>query len=52
MPHVTLGASPVEPPFAFYDAVLATLGWSRHTSFGGGRGYSGGGTETASWSGP
>ena len=36
----TLGASSVEPSFAFYDAVLAALSRSRHTSFGGGRGLS------------
>lgn len=43
-PYVTIGASPVEPSFAFYDAVLGAIGWSSHASFGGGRGYSKGGT--------
>ncbi|MFN4008689.1 MAG: VOC family protein [Pannonibacter sp.] len=41
--YVTLGARDVETAHAFYDAVLATIGWSAHANFPGWRGYSAGG---------
>jgi catechol 2,3-dioxygenase-like lactoylglutathione lyase family enzyme len=42
--YVTLGANEIEVAHAFYDKVLATIGWSAHASFPGWRGYSAGGT--------
>ena len=41
--YVTLGAREPEAAHAFYDKVLATIGWSSHASFPGWRGYSPGG---------
>ncbi|WP_106754482.1 VOC family protein [Pannonibacter carbonis] len=41
--YLTLGARDVEAAHAFYDKVLATIGWSAHASFPGWRGYSAGG---------
>ncbi|NBN80204.1 VOC family protein [Microvirga tunisiensis] len=38
--YVTLGARDVALSHAFYDRVLATIGWSSHASFPGWRGYS------------
>ncbi|MCI1143665.1 hypothetical protein MOP88_17365 [Sphingomonas sp. WKB10] len=32
-PYVTLGAADTDVAHAFYDAVLATIGWSAHASF-------------------
>ena len=43
--YATLGANDIEVAHAFYDKVLATLGWSAHSSFEGWRGYSAGGIE-------
>lgn len=43
--YVTLGALDAEKSAAFYDAVLATIGWAKMTEFPGGRGYSEGGRE-------
>ncbi len=45
--YVTLGARDIELSHAFYDRVLATIGWSAHSSFEGWRGYSAGGRENA-----
>ena len=42
-PYVTLGAADTAVAHAFYDAVLATIGWSSHAAFPGWRGYSSGG---------
>ncbi|MCA0279100.1 MAG: VOC family protein [Proteobacteria bacterium] len=42
--YVTVGALESATSNAFYDAVLATIGWSKHTEFPGWRGYSEGGT--------
>ncbi len=39
-PYVTLGAKDGAASFAFYDAVLATIGWASHVSFPGWRAYS------------
>ena len=39
-PYVTLGAKDGPASFAFYDAVLATIGWASHVSFPGWRAYS------------
>lgn len=38
--YVTLGACDAAAAHAFYDEVLATIGWSAHTTFGSWRGYS------------
>lgn len=38
--YVTLGAADAAAAHAFYDDVLATIGWSSHASFPGWRGYS------------
>jgi len=38
--YVTLGANDSEASNAFYDAVLATIGWACHMSFPGWRAYS------------
>lgn len=38
--YITLGARDSAASMAFYDAVLATLGWSKHAEFPGWRGYS------------
>lgn len=43
-PYATLGARDAAASNAFYDAVLATVGWSAHGDFPGWRGYSEGGT--------
>lgn len=43
-PYVTLGAADTDVAHAFYDAVLATIGWSAHASFSDWRGYSAGGS--------
>ncbi|MCP3735275.1 VOC family protein [Sphingomonas sp. RP10(2022)] len=42
--YVTLGANDSDAANAFYDRVLATIGWASHASFPGWRGYSAGGT--------
>ncbi len=42
--YATLGTSDMPRAIAFYDAVLATIGWSSHTAFPGWRAYSKGGT--------
>ena len=41
--YVTLGAGDAATAQAFYDAVLATIGWSSHAEFPGWRAYSKGG---------
>ena len=41
--YVTIGAVDTERSHAFYDTVLATIGWSSHAAFGAWRGYSEGG---------
>lgn len=41
--YVTVGASDLAKSNAFYDAALATIGWSMHMEFPGSRGYSEGG---------
>ena len=41
--YVTLGATDPIAANAFYDAVLATIGWSAHMAFPGWRAYSVGG---------
>ena len=38
--YVTLGANDAEASNAFYDAVLATIGWRSHMGFPGWRAYS------------
>jgi catechol 2,3-dioxygenase-like lactoylglutathione lyase family enzyme len=38
--YVTLGANDAEVSNAFYDAVLATIGWKSHMGFPGWRAYS------------
>ena len=38
--YVTLGALDTDRSNAFYDAVLATIGWSSHMAFPGWRAYS------------
>lgn len=38
--YVTLGARDAAAAHAFYDEVLATIGWSAHTTFDSWRGYS------------
>ena len=43
-PYFTLGARDAAEAAQFYDAVLATIGWSSHASFGTWRGYSRGGS--------
>lgn len=43
-PYVTLGMRDPEAAAQFYDAVLATIGWSAHMAFGGWRAYSERGT--------
>lgn len=43
-PYVTLGMRDPETAARFYDAVLATIGWSSHAAFGEWRAYSEGGT--------
>lgn len=42
--YITLGAIDETSSNAFYDAVLATIGWSSHVAFPGWRGYSDGGS--------
>ncbi|WP_295227133.1 VOC family protein [uncultured Brevundimonas sp.] len=42
-PYLTLGVKDADAANAFYDAVLATVGWSSHMSFPGWRAYSAGG---------
>jgi catechol 2,3-dioxygenase-like lactoylglutathione lyase family enzyme len=39
-PYVTLGTNDPAKSHAFYDAVLANIGWSAHAEFGGWKGYS------------
>jgi len=41
--YVTIGANDSAAAFAFYDAVLATIGWAKHSEFPGWRGYGLGG---------
>lgn len=41
--YITLGAADFEQSKAFYDAVLATIGWASHMEFPGYRAYSEGG---------
>lgn len=41
--YVTLGATDAAAAHAFYDDVLATIGWSARASFPGWRGYTAGG---------
>ncbi len=43
--YVTIGAADPAKAHAFYDAVLATIGWSQHTAFGNWRGYGEGGNK-------
>ena len=38
--YVTIGANDAETAHRFYDAVLGTLGWKAHMTFGEWRGYS------------
>lgn len=42
--YATVGAIDPDRSHAFYDTVLATIGWSSHAEFPGWRGYSEGGT--------
>ncbi len=42
--YFTVGAVDSAASNAFYDAALATIGWSKHVEFQGWRGYSEGGT--------
>ncbi len=42
--YATLGAVDVDQAHAFYDAVLAAIGWRSHADFPGWRGYSEGGS--------
>ncbi len=42
--YATVGAIDPAASHAFYDAVLATIGWRSHAAFPGWRGYSEGGT--------
>jgi len=42
--YATVGAVDPAVSHAFYDAVLATIGWSSHADFPGWRGYSKGGS--------
>ncbi|WP_326524798.1 VOC family protein [Sphingomonas sp.] len=44
--YITLGARDAAAAEAFYDAVMATLGWSCHMTWPGWRAYSEGGTGT------
>ena len=44
--YLTLGATDLEASVAFYDTVLASLGWSRFTSHPGFVGYGADGIET------
>ncbi|GAB3446688.1 VOC family protein [Insolitispirillum peregrinum] len=41
--YVTVGARDAAASNAFYDAALATIGWSKHMDFSGWRAYSEGG---------
>lgn len=41
--YVTIGTNDTEKSWAFYDAVLATIGWSKCMEFEGWRGYGPGG---------
>ncbi|RDL51068.1 hypothetical protein BLJAPNOD_02197 [Ensifer sp. M14] len=41
--YMTVGALDSDKSNAFYDAALATIGWSKHTDFPGWRAYSEGG---------
>ena len=43
-PYVTLGMRNPDEGARFYDAVLATIGWSSHAAFAAWRAYSAGGT--------
>lgn len=43
-PYVTLGMRDHDEAARFYDAVLATIGWSSHAAFGTWRAYSEGGS--------
>lgn len=43
-PYVTLGARDAAEGARFYDAVLATIGWSSHAAFGDWRAYSAAGS--------
>jgi catechol 2,3-dioxygenase-like lactoylglutathione lyase family enzyme len=43
-PYVTIGALDVAAAHRFYDAVLATIGWSSHATYGAWRAYSFGGS--------
>jgi len=43
--YVTLGARDHDAACAFYDVVLATVGWAAHQDFPGWRGYSEGGVN-------
>jgi catechol 2,3-dioxygenase-like lactoylglutathione lyase family enzyme len=45
--YVTLGARDHDAACAFYDVVLATVGWAAHQDFPGWRGYSEGGANDA-----
>ena len=42
--YVTLGARDADASNRFYDAVMATIGWSSHMAFPGWRAYSQGGS--------
>ncbi|MEH3036722.1 MAG: VOC family protein [Sphingomonas adhaesiva] len=44
--YVTLGANDAAAAQSFYDAALATIGWSSHAAFPGWRAYSKGGAGT------
>lgn len=44
--YVTVGALDSAKSNSFYDATLATIGWSKHTDFPGWRAYSEGGAGT------
>lgn len=43
-PYVTLGMRDAGEAARFYDAILATVGWSSHAAFGDWRAYSEGGS--------
>lgn len=43
--YVTIGTNDPAASHAFYDAVFATIGWSKHTEFGSWRAYGLGGKK-------
>ncbi|WP_342746882.1 VOC family protein [Sphingomonas ginsenosidimutans] len=45
-PYITLGTNDLDAAPRFYNATLATIGWSSHAQFPGWRAYSAGGAGT------